>query len=308
MQREKSDSPTTPFDVSASLLRSEKLYEQIMLDAAKRLQKEDDDGDDSTVTMEYVIAARDKTLRTVLDWVPIAQLCLARSERDARTSEGSSAKAVIAAVASYRRELSHVASLGSRVFAPSNLPRHDLEYSVEPVDSFHKFVYEPVMEQPRQQRKKTDDPSSGTGGEDRGSSSSSSRMMTTEEARIVLQIRDDAEGSLRDVVKKQYRKRSFECHPDRVAGSNGGATEEYSKVQLAYETLLKSSELVRESGASWYASLGGRARTDFVGPIDLQSITKEEAAGTELASCKSAIIGLDPDMVQSFVARSLAKY
>jgi len=135
--------------------------------------------------------------------------------------------------------------------------------------------------------------------------------MTTDQARKVLQI-TESNLSLRE-IKQIYRKRSFECHPDRLSASRGYELteaeksiqgEEFSKIKLAYETLLESGA-VRKSGSSWYESLGGRSRTDFVGPIDLIPLA---SAKTELAiSCvDSAVVGLEPEMVQSFVARSLA--
>lgn len=295
-----------PFDVSASLLRLEKRYDELMLDAARRLQKEEDEYDEDIVTTEYVVAARDRTGRVVADWVPVAQLCLARTWRDAHASEGSSDPAVRAALSLHCREISHVAGLGSRVF-PS-IPRSDLEYSVETIDSFHKYVYEAVIETP------TSSSSSDSGNQQAEVSSSGKNdsvagTLTKQEARAVLQITEDEECSLRD-VKSQYRKRSFDCHPDRMVQRDSmtdverqAMAEEYSRVKLAYEVLTHSG-WARKEGSSWYESLGGRSRTDFVGPIELMPIAAAEAAlKASSSSCQCAIIGLDPDMVQAFVTR-----
>lgn len=250
-----------PFDVSAALARSEKRYDQLLLDANKRLSDDDDD----IVTTEYVVAARDKTLRAVADWVPIAQLCMARDLSVDATSLLTSALSL------YCRELSHIAGNGSRVLA--SLPRSDLEYAVEPVDSFYKHVYDVIME---------------------GQTSS----MTRKQALTVLGIEDDETLSLSD-IKQSYRRRSFACHPDRVKDLAEDEQEqkalEYADVQQAFQVLSE-----RGSSTSWYASLGGRARTDFVGPVPLQSLTE---AASAMAACQSAVIGLDPDMVQAFVAR-----
>ena len=53
-----------------------------------------------------------------------------------------------------------------------------------------------------------------------------------------------------------------------------------------------------------FYNVGGRARTEFVGPLDLMQLT----AATEYVETKkihSAVIGLDRDLVQGFVARNL---
>jgi len=285
----------TPFDVSASLLRLEKRYDRLLLAAAKRLQEEEeeDDYDDDIVTTEYVIAARDKTFKIVSDWVPVAQLCLARTARDAHGSEGSCSHQVRAALSLYCREISHVAGLGSRIF-PS-IPRSDLEYSVETVDSFYKYVYDVVVEPERS--------SSSGANQQAGGGQHGPTKMSKREARAVLQISEEEDCSLQD-IKTRYRRLSFDCHPDRVAqlteAERQAAAEEFGIVKLAYETLTESG-WVRKDGASWYESIGGRARTDFVGPIELLPLAKAEI---ELASCQSAVIGLDPDLVQAFVTRS----
>lgn len=288
---EKSSS-ATPFNVNASLSRLEKKYDELTRAAAKNLLKEevDDDeiaggnfdGTDDIVTTEYVVAARAEGY--VGDWVPIAQFCLARKSSQAVASEGVSDPLIRAAVSYYCREFSHVATLGSHVF--QSVPRNLLQYAVETTDSFHKHVYEPAMQG------KNDD-------------ASNSNVMTKQEARRVLNLNNGGTDDASE-IKRTYRSMSFEWHPDRFVGMDrtqpeiDAAAEHYSRIKLAYDTLTSG---VRDVGKSWYQSLGGRARTDFVGPLQLLQLeTAKEYI--EASGVATAIAVLDRDLVQSFVARS----
>lgn len=245
----------TPYDVNASILRLGKKYDELLLNNAKTLKKEFAD-DSDLITSEYVIAARASP--NVPDWIPVAQLILARSSEDSVLP--------IAAASYYCRELNQLAIQGSRVF--QSVPRNLMEYSMEPADSFYKYVYDAIID-------------------------AKSVAMTTAQAREVLGVaHDDDDGA----IKQKYRRLSFEYHPDRAADK----AEEYGQVQLAYETIGMRR---MSQGHSWYASLGGRARTDFVGPIELMSIEKAENT-MQASNLQSAVCGLNPDMVQSFVARS----
>ena len=272
-------SSITPFDVNASLMRLEKRYDELSLANAKAIQEDKDD----VVTSEYVIAAR--AIGTpVADWVPVVQMCIARPLADAESSEGVADPSVQAVVSHYCREIFHAATLGAPVFR--SLPRNKIQYSVESLDSFHKYVYEPIVE------------INGVKAED--------EIMTKVEARNVLKV--DADENDMTAIKKAYRTLSFELHPDRFAGSNKeeiqSASNEYARVKLAYDTL---SSGVRSSGdrSSWYESLGGRARMEFLGPISLLSLDegKEFLFRTKL---ESAVVGLDPGVVQTFVVRQMA--
>mmetsp|Transcript_10243 Transcript_10243/g.30039 ORF Transcript_10243/g.30039 Transcript_10243/m.30039 type:complete len:366 (+) Transcript_10243:207-1304(+) len=280
---------STPFDVSASIIRLEKKYDELMLNAAKDLQREEAEansysswasGEIEMITSEYVVAARASSTtnnKSVLDWVPIAQLCLKRPETEFH--DGASDALVQTAISVYCRELSHLATAGAPVFA--TMARNEIQYSVESVDSFHKYVYDDVVE-----GKATKSPD---------------QAMTKAQARETLGVEATAEKS---DIKKAYRKLSFELHPDRFEGTPDeceAATVQFGRVQLAYDTL---SSGVREEGVSWYESLGGKERTGFVGPVNLlpmaaakETMTRKKADG--------ALCGLDPVMVQSFVARHL---
>ena len=274
-----------PFNVNASLLRLEKKYDELSKAAAKNLLQENDYEDEAgdIVTSEYVVAARAPGYIT--DWVPIAQICLARPFCDAGDGDPLLLRAVVSC---YCRELSLVASLGSRVF--QSVPRHLLEYAVETSDSFHKHVMAIV-----------DDKAS--------SSSSTENTMTKQQARQVLQLEGAGDSIGRSEIKQQYRKLSFAHHPDRFVGTERSdadrqsSNEQYGRIQLAYETLSSGIRNdASSSSSSWYQSLGGRARTDFVGPIELVSLT--EAQTMLPVTVQSALAGLQPDLVQSFVTRS----
>jgi hypothetical protein len=281
-----------------------------MVNAAKELQKETDDDEEqesiwdpptaspSMLTSEYVVAARtavpksttlnqqqqqqqQQPRRVVPDWVPIAQLCLRRPESEYQ--DGASDEMVQIAISAYCRELYHVAVFGAPVF--STMARNQLQYSVESVESFRKYVYEEVVEGKSNQNK--------------------DETMTKAEAREILRLTNTNPDTTTGDIKQAYRKLSFDLHPDRFQGTPTEcehATQQFTRVKLAYETL--SSGVRGQEGISWYESLGGRARTGFVGPINLLPLVaaQEHMTGRK---AEGAITGLDPTLVQSFVARHL---
>jgi hypothetical protein len=186
---------------------------------------------------------------------------------------------VKAAISLYCREISQAAVFGSPKFR--DVPRQDMLYSYESVDSFHKYVYDNIK---------------GFKGDG---------TMTKAEARRVLKLEDNVSDMTE--VKQSYRKLSFQLHPDRFVGVDRTDEEEtlhnheFSQVKMAYETL--SSGNVNGSRGSWYQSLGGRSRTDFSGAIDLRSIDEARAL-LDAARQETAIVGLDPDLVQMFIVRN----
>ena len=301
-----------PFNVNASLLRLEKNYDDLTRAAAKNLMKERyEDDDDDIVTTEYVVAARAHGY--VSDWVPVAQICLARPASLVHAGDGGVSDPLVrAAVSCYCRELSLVASLGARVF--QSVPRNLLQYAVETSDSFHKHVISAVEDDPRE--------SSKSGSSRKQDGEPSSTKMTKQEARQVLQLPDGTSTTDdKSEIKQAYRKLSFQFHPDRFARGAAAAAataersqaqvqesaDQYTRIQLAYETLT-SGLRGASSSLSWYESLGGRARsTDFLGPIELwplataQDILQQQK---EAALVESAVVGLDPDLVQGFVTRA----
>lgn len=288
LKKKRSKKKNAPFDVNASLMRLEKLYDAISLANAKAVQSDDDIDHDDIVTTEYVIAARSTKIsdtKSIADWVPVAQMCVARPLCDAKSSEGVADISVQAVVSHYCREIFHAATLGSPMFR--SLPRNEIQYSVETLDSFHKHVYEVIVD-----------------GKKDGGKIDGERMSKVQ-ARVVLKLDDDVNDML--VIKRAYRGLSFELHPDRLVGTDKSreevqsSSEEYALVKLAYETL---SSGVRKNEGSWYESLGGRARTDFR-PISLLSLDEAKEYMSRI-KMQSAIVGLDPEMVQTFVIRNQA--
>jgi DnaJ-domain-containing protein 1 len=281
----KSASENAPFNVNASLMRLEKRYDELSLADAKRLQQDEDSPDD-LVTTEYIVTARvlSKSQKSsVPDWVPIAQLCMARTMADAHASEGASDPAINAAVSLYCRELSLAAAFGAPVF--QSVARNEMEYAVENMDSFHKHVYEVVINGKNEDAK-------------------NENVMTKVDARTVLKLEEESVD--KSVLKQAYRKLSFALHPDRFVGSDKteeeikAASAEFGRVKLAYETL---SSGVRDEGKSWYESLGGRARTDFAGPLSLLSLAGAQST-IDAMGVQSALIQLDPKMVAQFLVRA----
>jgi hypothetical protein len=282
---------TSSFDVSSALIRSEKRYDELMLASNKLLARDDEDPrwasekadeqQDEIITSEYIVAVRAQKTSGCSDWVPVAQMCVARPSQEYH--EGTADEAVKAAVSANCRELSFAATLGAPKF--STCARSDLQYSVESRDSFFKFVYETVVEGGAKQAKQHPE-----------------QHMSKAQAREALGLESDTND--KSEIKQSYRKLSFQLHPDRFEGTeeeSEAAALRFGRVKLAYETM---SSGVREEGGSWYQSLGGRARTGFVGPVNLLPL----AAATEYVESKkiaSAVIGLERDLVQGFVARNL---
>ncbi|GKY92520.1 hypothetical protein MPSEU_000222300 [Mayamaea pseudoterrestris] len=292
-KKQKASTSSPPFDIAASVLRQSEKYDQLLLEAAKirQLESDDDDDDESAFsssssstnnepfcsTTEYVVTARDKTRTTVSDWVPIGHLVLASTT----ATEADEATLKQACVSLYCRELSHLAQTGSRVFA--QLPRHNMEYALECIDSFQKHVYERILDNGKNQVE----------------------QLSVSDARSILQIDSDTADLDLATIKRQYRKLSFEHHPDRHESLENKETAgaQYAKVQAAYDRLTHSG-MVRKSGSSWYESLGGRARTDF-GAVSLVSLEEaQKIVAFSQIHRGSAVSGMEPDIVQTFVARS----
>ena len=300
------------FDASSSLIRLEKRYDELQRESAKQLAKEDvdprwatdEDEKDMKLFTEYVVAVRGERTNPrsinngVADWIPIAHLHLSRPYDE--HNDSSSKNLSQAAVSYYCRELSFSASLGAKIF--SSLPRNELQYSLEPVDSFYKFVYEGVIGK---------DSPGGNSDSTSGKNSDGATSMTKSRARQVLEVK---EGCHTSEIKQAYRRLSFQYHPDRLSvGRNNGSDNGYDgpsketaidfgQIKMAYETL--SSGIRGQEGISWYESLGGKDRIEFFGPIDLISrAAAEEALESYGVSC--GVVGIERDVVQSFVARNL---
>ena len=247
------------FDVNASVLRLEKLYDKLTLQHAKSLNSEDED--ELLYLTEYIVAVK----AAQYDWVPVAQVCLLRPHGTNETPD-----TLTSVVSKYCRELSFVASLGSNVF--QSIPRDQYQYAVESSDSFHKFVYEPL------EKHQDESP------------------MSTEQAREILDIHNG------ESIKRQYRLLSKEFHPDRFVNTNQ-SEDEAAEAARKYEQIQNAYDVLRNVGDSWYAGLGGRARTDFR-KLELTSIDNatKHLEATKVIQC--GVVALDPELVQGFVARS----
>jgi hypothetical protein len=295
-----STSKTASFDVAASLSRLEKQYDALLSEADKSIKSDDEfhkDGD--AIVSEYVLAARcrpgNSAPSAVSDWVPIAQLAISRQWQ--HNNDDALPLVVRSAVSCLRREVGHAAMLGSSSF--KDVSRDSLEYSAEPLSSFEKFVYGEVL----------DNRPSGA------SDSEEETKVSKGRAREILKL-DEEQFEDRGAIRRAYRAKTFELHPDRFVGVDRTeveiktASDEFALVKLAYETLNSgvrnnaatngdsSSSVSRQS---WYESLGGRSRTDFVGPIEMISMDTAKANAME-GNFKCAITMMNRSYVKTFVA------
>lgn len=286
------------FDVSKAVLKSEKVYDELMRKQAKAYEEDEDNIE--YITAEYMVAARIKPgdlkdvnvpgAASVSDWVPVAQLCLKRHvDEPGFDNHIRDCERVRTAVSYFCREISYLATLGASIF--KSIPRNNIEYSVEPIDSFYKFVYEDVIEGKNQNEE-------------------NENTMTKIEARKVLDLEEGCTDSAE--IKSAYRKLSFKLHPDRFAGKGRSeeeirqAAEDFAKIKLAYESMSSGVRGSDSDGRtkSWYESLGGRSRTDFA-RLQLRSLDDAKKTFDE-EKFESAVAGLLPDTVMAFVTRHQA--
>mmetsp|Transcript_10465 Transcript_10465/g.17290 ORF Transcript_10465/g.17290 Transcript_10465/m.17290 type:complete len:380 (-) Transcript_10465:76-1215(-) len=306
-KKDKKKSTSPPYDVSAALIKNEKLYEELMAESTKALMNDDDNlYGDIDLTTEYIIAARAKpdngsspssTFVGASDWVPVAQLCIVRSisQDDNKDDDHESVmeSTLTAAVSYFCREINYLGCL-SAPSAFKSLPRNNVEYGIEPIESFMKHVYEDVIEG----KNKNSGSSNGS-----SSSSSTSNGMSKAQAREILEL--DAGVTDAALIKTAYKKQSFKYHPDRISEEDRETlSERFYEIKQAYETLNSGvrSKDANGSQQSWYASLGGRDRNGFLGPISLLSMEKAGALCNK--AFKSAVVGIDPDLTMAFVARN----
>ena len=290
---------TDKFDVAKAMIKSEKLYEQITENWIKALNSDEWDEDEMDIMTEYVVAARCKpgstltksnsALVSASDWIPVAQVCIIRPVEDHGEYEENF---VQAAISYYCREISYAATLAAPG-AFQSLPRNIIEYSAEPLESFHKYVYEDVIE---------GNSESFVDGDVKSS-------MTKSKAREILGLEAKCKDAA--LVKQAYRKKSLELHPDRFVNTDrtekeiDDSNQQFTLVKMAYEALNSGVREVNNGvSRSWYESLGGKSRTEFIGPIDLMSVDKASALCNK--AFKSAVVGLDPDLTMAFVARNQA--
>ena len=94
--------------------------------------------------------------------------------------------------------------------------------------------------------------------------------------------------------------------------------ERFRKVQEAYIVLgsqvvsggeKADEEAGKNAVASWYESVGGGDRLDFMGPLEMGSVGKA-ARGAELGHAlggwSQAVCSIEPDITQFFASRNAA--
>ena len=332
----KSKEKRTPFDAAASMIKSEKLYDELMAESTKALMNSDDDDayydDDSMdVTTEYIITARAKKTNGsnnserqqsasssssssfvgANDWVPVAQMCLIRSitqddntnnnnNNNSNDHEAIMESTLQAAISYYCREINYAACL-SAPSAFQSLPRNNVEYGVEPIDSFMRYVYEDVIEGKKGGNGAEVSSTTANGNAAGSSNSSSSNGMTKAQAREILELEVGVTDTT--LIKTAYKRQSFKYHPDRVSEEDRAtSSDKFGLIKRAYDTL--NSGIRNSDKQSWYESLGGRERNEFMGPITLLSMDKASALCNK--AFRSAVVGIDPDLTMAFVARNQA--
>lgn len=313
-KKKSSGSGSEKYDVAKAMIKSEKLYDELLAESTRALNSDEWDEDEMDITSEYIITARGTpgaamkkeaagALACASDWIPVAQVCVVRPvsyEEQTDDDCGGMHPSVRAAVSYYRREINYASTLAAP--ALKSLPRNIIEYGVEPVDSFVKYVYEDVIE------------GKAVESFDDGSGSGEKVGMTKSKAREILGIEAGCKDAA--VIKGAYKKQSMALHPDRFVTSDktkeeiDQSSQQFALVKMAYEALNSGVRNGDGNGngsgapSSWYESLGGKSRTEFVGPIRL--LSAEEANALCNKAFRSAVVGLDPELTMSFVARNQA--
>jgi hypothetical protein len=333
----KSSTDDTKFDVAKSWTKLQKSYDEVMSESNtnSKTNGDDDEWDESTmeITTEYIVTARCKSgsspssssassdntnnsaYRSSSDWIPVAQVCIVRPIHMEETEKnGAHHKGIAtppqATISYYCREISYAATLAAPIL--KSLPRNLIEYGYEPIDSFMKFVYGDVI--------------TGKTADSYVNGDNEKVKMTKSNARQILQLEEGCIDAA--LIKRSYKKLSMAYHPDRFINSDKTkeeieeSTHQFTLVKMAYEALNSgvrsstngsdgdgvvngddgSSSSFSTRRSSWYESLGGKSRTEFVGPIELLSSEKASALCNKAFKC--GVIGLDQDITMAFVVRN----
>mmetsp|Transcript_22918 Transcript_22918/g.52500 ORF Transcript_22918/g.52500 Transcript_22918/m.52500 type:complete len:369 (-) Transcript_22918:159-1265(-) len=283
------------FDAASAYLRSEKNYDEYLVECENSAT--DGDGVPALIAREYMVTARfvgSKSLpgaSSLHDWTPAAHLIVASSTDSPSDPEAAAERSV----SSMCREIHHALVVGNPSVA--SLPRSEIQYAFEPLQDFFDHVYEAVI---------ADENNGGTSDEDE-------RPMLKSEARSILGLEADADAA---ALKSAYRKLTLKCHPDRFAGEDVSEQEAkeaavlFHSAQRAYDSLGAGTSGDGAAGSSsWFESLGGRARTNFSGPLSLSKIGEPGAMENlpfNLGGYKTSISAVTPEVTMMFVARNQA--
>eukprot|EP00667_Euglena_gracilis_P009053 EG_transcript_9181 len=217
-----------PIDTKALLRRSEKDYNELTETYGHR------ETDADVVLAEYVVAVRTKpggrAEPALSGWVPICSIAVVANDLVHKQLNK------VTLIACLCREIGETLAQSSPTLR--TYPRTDLEYSLEPMNSWETYVLE---------RKNSKD--------------------VALFAELGLEPGADARA-----IKLAYRKLASQLHPDLHGADpelQEANTARMKRIQEAYSTLGGGYGETRDC---WYAALGGRARTDFSGPLDLTGV------------------------------------
>jgi len=238
-------------------------------------QYEPGENDDGTVMTEWIVAARVREGQPVVpmltDWVPVATIVALAHEQ---ATHNLARETVVGQLKKEISECVHLVSASLR-----SVDRDGLEYALEPVDSFSSHVMD------RSKYEKHDDLYRDLGLEP---------------------------GATPREIKTAYRKIAAQCHPDTFATRPEGQEEAAARLKKAQDAYtILGGGVGTDNEDSWYASLGGRARTDFSGPLSTKGHTQKRL-GQELplegGGFRLALAPLKPEMAQEFLFRNASHH
>lgn len=233
---------------------------------------EESDADDVLVKYALTLRCTEETAPVEFsDWVPIGLLNLVCG------LEADPGTLVPSVVGSLCREVYEAGAQQMPVLRKA--APQSIEYAFEPLDSFETHVYDGLL-----------------GRADRRADAASTLGVEA--------------GASAGEVKKAHRKMMLELHPDRFVGDEEGAaaaSEKMLEVQAAYEQLGGG---MGGSHGSWYASIGGKARVDFSGPLskeELGPLGKARVAqemDLNLGGWRAGIYPMQPEIIKEFATRN----
>eukprot|EP00897_Mesotaenium_endlicherianum_P001757 jgi/Mesen1/1609/ME000134S00724 len=170
-----------------------------------------------------------------------------------------------------QRELAECAVRGAKTL--QQVPREQLEYAYESIDSFYTHVV--------------------------GQASEVSTGAGEECPYAILGLTRGADSA---EVRTAYRALAAAHHPDRhINGNQLEAEEQFKKVKEAYEVIRSTGLEGAAALGSNYAAIGGNQREGLSEPLSLAGI---KPGGSLPAGMQVAVRPLNPDLVQRFLLLS----